>query len=76
VQDGGPVDERSINFNELREKELKTEYAAIFALLIYVRRPGLIRVFQKHGLKLLGTEYLQEGDFDRRKKTKKKCLCL
>ena len=67
VQDGGPLGDRSTHFNELREKELRTDYAAIFALLIYVQRPGLIRVFQQHGLKLHGTEYLQEGDFDRLK---------
>ncbi|PQE07969.1 kinase domain-containing protein [Rutstroemia sp. NJR-2017a WRK4] len=67
VQDGGPVGDRSTQFNELKEKELRAEYAAIFALLIYVHRPGLIRIFQQHGLKLHGTEYLHEGDFDRLK---------
>lgn len=63
IRDGGPVDDRSTNFNKLREKELRTEYAAIYALLIYARRPGLIRVFQRHELKLVGTKYLQDEDF-------------
>ena len=64
VQDGGPPGDRSTHFNELRKKELRTDYAPVFALLIYEQRPGLIRLFQKHGLKLHETRYLQEGDFD------------
>jgi hypothetical protein len=67
IKDGGPVDDRSIHFNELREKELRADYATIFALLIYLERPGLIRVFQQLELKLHGTEYLQEGDLGRLK---------
>ncbi|CAI6290402.1 unnamed protein product [Periconia digitata] len=61
-QDGGSVDERLTHYNRLREKELRDEYAAIYALLIYIRRQGLIRKFQKHGLKLQDTRYLTESD--------------
>jgi hypothetical protein len=63
VRDGGLVEDRSANFNRLRELELRNEYAALFALLIYIHRPGLIRVFQMHELKLYGTSYLREEDF-------------
>jgi hypothetical protein len=62
-RDGGSVDDRSTNFSSLRERELKNDYAAIYALLIYIHRPGLIRVFQKHELKLYGSNYLREDDF-------------
>lgn len=63
-RDGGLVEDRLTNFNSLREYELRNEYAAIFALLIYVHRPGLIRTFQKYELKLHDTSYLREEDFD------------
>lgn len=63
IRDGGPIHDRLTNFNKLREKELRTEYAAIYALLIHVRRSGLIRVFQRHEMKLVGTRYLQDEDF-------------
>ncbi|KAL2064449.1 hypothetical protein VTL71DRAFT_4943 [Oculimacula yallundae] len=62
-RDGGAPSDRSPYYNELREEELKSEYATIFALLIHVRRPGLIRLFQRYELKLLETRYLQEEDF-------------
>jgi hypothetical protein len=65
-RDGGSVEDRSTNFNshrETRECHLRNDYAAIYALLIYIRRPGLIRIFQKHELKLHGTRYLREDDF-------------
>lgn len=63
TEDGGPVDNRLTHFNQLRKQELRGEYALIYALLIYIRRPGLIRKFQKHGLMLQGTTYLRESDF-------------
>ncbi len=63
-QDGGSVDDRSPHYNKLREQELRGDYALIYALLIYIRRPGLIRKFQKHELKLQGTMYLRESDFE------------
>jgi len=63
VRDGGLVEARSANFNSLREHELRNEYAATYALLIYILRPGLIRIFQEHELKLHGTSYLRKDDF-------------
>jgi hypothetical protein len=62
-KDGGHVEDRFTHFNSLRERELKNDYAATFALLFYVQRPALIRLFQKHELKLHGTSYLREEDF-------------
>jgi hypothetical protein len=62
-RDGGLVEVRSTNFNSLREYELRNDYAAIYALLIYIHRPGLVRIFQKYELKLHGTSYLREDDF-------------
>lgn len=63
VRDGGLVEARSANFNSLREHELRNEYVATYALLIYILRPGLIRIFQEHELKLHGTSYLRKDDF-------------
>jgi hypothetical protein len=63
-QDGGSVDDRSTHFNKLREQELRGDYALIYALLIYIRRPGLIRKFQKHELRLQGTMYLHDSAFE------------
>ena len=48
VRDGGSVEYRSDCFNKLRQRELRGEYALIYALLIYVRRPGLVQKFQKY----------------------------
>lgn len=62
-KDGGSVDDRSASFNAMREYELRHDYAAIYALLIYINRPGLIRIFQKHELKLSDSRYLREEDF-------------
>jgi hypothetical protein len=62
-RDGGSVEDRSTHFNPLREQELRGDYALIYALLVYIRRPGLIRKFQMHELKLRDTMYLREGDF-------------
>jgi hypothetical protein len=62
-RDGGSVEDRSNNFNSRRVDELRNGYAAIYSLLIYIQRPGLIRIFQKHELKLHGTRYLREDDF-------------
>lgn len=70
TRDGGTRDDRSANFNKLTEDELRTDYAAIYALLIYVHRPGLIRMFQRYELRLLETTYLQEQDFARLSKEK------
>ena len=65
TRDGGSVELRSNYFNErMRRHELRGEYALIYSLLIYVRRPGLIQVFQQYGLKLEGTKYLSDADFD------------
>lgn len=64
TRDGGPVEYRSNCFNKRRKQELSGEYALIYALLIYVRRPGLIQKFQKYELKLEGTRYLSDVDFD------------
>lgn len=63
-RDGGSVDDRSPHYNKLREQEIRGEYALIYALLIYIRRPGLIRKFQKHELKLQGTTYLHDSNFE------------
>lgn len=63
VRDGGLVEDRSANFNSLREHELRNDYAATYALLVYIFRPGLIRIFQEHELKLHGTSYLRKDDF-------------
>ncbi|QDS73385.1 hypothetical protein FKW77_007459 [Venturia effusa] len=65
TRDGGPLHERSAHFNEHVEEEIRKEYAAIYALLIYIHRPALIRTFIRHDLKLLSTRYLQEEDFAR-----------
>jgi hypothetical protein len=62
--DGGSVDDRSTHFNKLREQELRGDYALIYALLIYIRRPGLIRKFQKYEVKLQGTTYLSDSNFE------------
>jgi hypothetical protein len=62
--DGGSVEYRSNCFNKPRQQELRGEYALIYALLIYVRRPGLIQKFQKYELKLEGTRYLRDVDFN------------
>jgi len=65
TRDGGSVERRSNCFNERRRpQELKGEYALIYALLIYVLRPGLIQVFQKYEIKLEGTRYLSKVDFE------------
>lgn len=64
IKDGGAVQYRSDCFNRLRQQELTGEYAHIYALLIYVRRPGLIQKFQKYEIKLEGTKYLSDVDFD------------
>ncbi|KAJ6272006.1 hypothetical protein PSV08DRAFT_408868 [Bipolaris maydis] len=64
TKDGGPVDYRSDCFNKLRDQELREEYSLIYALLVYIRRPGLIQKFQKYELKLEGTKYLCDADFD------------
>jgi hypothetical protein len=61
--DGGSVEDRSPHFNKLREQELRGDYALIYALLIYIRRPGLIRKFQKYEVKLQGTNYLSDSSF-------------
>ncbi|KAL1595314.1 hypothetical protein SLS60_010005 [Paraconiothyrium brasiliense] len=65
VQDGGSVEDRSTRFNKLREQELRGEYSLMYALLIYIHRPALIRKFQRHELKLEGTMYLRDSDFDK-----------
>jgi hypothetical protein len=62
-RDGGSVEYRSTNFSNRRERELRKYYATIYALLIYIHRPGLIQVFQKYELRLHGTRYLREDDF-------------
>ncbi|KAH6614310.1 kinase-like domain-containing protein [Boeremia exigua] len=64
VQDGGSVSDRKTAFNGPRVQTLQTDYALIYALLIYIRRPGLIRKFQKHGRRLQSTEYLTDASFD------------
>jgi len=65
TRDGGSIEYRSDCFNERRrELELRGDYALIYALLISVRRPGLIQMFQKYELKLHGTTYLRDADFD------------
>lgn len=61
-RDGGSVGERSTHFNPRREQELRGEYALIYALLIHIRRPALIRIFQKHEIRLQETMYLNEGN--------------
>ena len=68
ILDGGSVEYRSecfSCFNKLKRWELQGEYALIYALLIYVRRPGLIQKFQKYEIKLEGTKYLCDADFDK-----------
>lgn len=64
-RDGGSVDDRSPHYNVLKQKELRGEYALIYALLIYIRRPGLIAKFQRHQLKLEGTTYLNKMDLQK-----------
>jgi hypothetical protein len=61
--DGGSVEARTVYFNNSRKTELKGEYALIYALLIYIRRPGLIRKFQKYEVSLQGTAYLHKDNF-------------
>lgn len=64
IEDGGSIEYRSDCFNKLRQQELEGEYALIYALLIYILRPGLIQKFQKYEIKLGGTNYLRHADFD------------
>ena len=71
--DGGSVERRSEcfnGFNKLKQRELEGEYALIYALLIYVRRPGLIQKFQKYEIQLEGTKYLCDADFDKLRREK------
>lgn len=63
TRDGGPIDERAAYFNSWRKRQLQTDYATIYALLIYLRRPGLIRKFQMHELRLNDSRYLRADDF-------------
>ncbi|CAN9258700.1 unnamed protein product [Alternaria alternata] len=65
ITDGGSVEYRSDRFSKLKQRELEGEYALLYALLIYVRRPSLIQKFQKHEIKLKGTKYLCDSDFDK-----------
>ena len=64
TRDGGSVEYRSDCFNKRRQQELRGEYALVYALLVYVRRPALIQKFQKYELKLEGTRYLCDADFE------------
>lgn len=64
TRDGDTVENRFTCFNDLRQQELRGDYASIYALLIFIHRPGLIRVFQKHEIKLAGTRYLCDSDFE------------
>ena len=50
--------------NKLKQQELRGEYALIYALLVSIRRAGLIQKFQKYEIKLEGTRYLCDADFD------------
>lgn len=71
IRDGGSVEDRSGRFNNLRQQELMGEYALIYALLVYIRRPGLIQKFQKYEMKLEGTRYLCDTDFDNLRRNEK-----
>ncbi|KAI4906485.1 hypothetical protein J4E90_010559 [Alternaria incomplexa] len=65
TRDGGSREYRSDCFKERRkQQELRGDYALIYALLISIRRPGLIHMFQKYELKLDGTRYFRDADFD------------
>jgi len=45
------------------EQELKGEYATIYAVLIYIWRPGLINLFRRRDIKLR-SQYLIQGNLD------------
>jgi hypothetical protein len=53
------------------KEKLQGDYALIYALLIWIRRPGLIRTFRRHGLRLKDEAtptYLERSSFDVLKK--------
>jgi hypothetical protein len=62
--DGGSLADRTeVYLSDSRKRELSGDYALIYALLIYIRRPGLIRKFQKHEISLQRTAYLHKDNF-------------
>lgn len=64
-RDGGSTEDRATHYGPRRAEELRTEYASIFALLIYMNRPGLIRIFQTYEMRIHYAHYLREEDFSR-----------
>jgi hypothetical protein len=61
-QDVGPDKDETmpVSFTEEAERELLGKYAAIYALLIHINRPGLIHQFRIKGRYLEGTNFLNE----------------
>lgn len=58
----GEDDHRAHSLSEATRQELLGPYAIIYALLIYVRKPGLIHRFREEGIILEGTHFLNEGN--------------
>lgn len=64
VRDGRPQAHREDLFVN-HEAELRDRYSIIYATLIYIRRPGLITLFQEKELYLQAPpKYFQDGDFE------------
>jgi hypothetical protein len=61
-EDGGSQDSR--RDKGYNKTELTGEYAIIYAVLIYIHRPGLITRLQQKQQMLVGTRYLQQGDLN------------
>jgi hypothetical protein len=58
----GGLDHMNDSFSDETEQELLGPYAAIYALLIYIHRPGLIHRFRQKEIQLQGTNYFNEGN--------------
>jgi hypothetical protein len=58
----GRRDNLDDNFSDETEQELLGDYAAIYALLIYINKPGLIHRIRQKGIQLQGTNFLNAGN--------------
>lgn len=58
----GEDDNRIHGFTEAARQELLGPYSKIYALLIFIHRPGLIHRFREEGTVLEGTHFLNEGN--------------
>ena len=61
-KDAGVTDANDNRADRFNAKELLEKYANIYALLIYLRHPGLIHAFREHECTLQGTRFLGNND--------------